>query len=289
VSVQILLQVHAAHNRCGRLWLRQNQEVRVGRSDWSDFAVPGDPHLADEHFKVICQPEACRLVDLSRSPGTYVNGVRVVERTLADGDAIRAGRTEFAVYIDVGPRSPAPQMTAPQRTASILRCTQRRTRERMTVVQSVDSTCGLDAAIDALSSLGRAYAVVNERRLELSVTALQLPGADLLAELPDVVRAHHALWLVPYPPALASRELLASLWGRDGLTVVFSRLALDELAAHLRHAAPSFLSAALLRRQLLTAPTSFVQQLLTGLNAVLVEGEQPRSWLLFSDQAASVA
>jgi hypothetical protein len=271
------------------LWLRQNQEVRVGRSDWADFAVPGDPHLADEHFKVICQPEACRLVDLSRSPGTYVNGVRVVERTLADGDAIRAGRTEFAVYIDVGPRSPASRMSEPQRSVAMLRCTQRRARERMTVMQSIDCACGLEAVVEALSSLGRAYAVVNERRLELSVSALELPGEDLLAELPEVVRAHHSLWLVPFPAALSRRELLARLWCRDGLTVVFSRLALGELAGHLRHAAPSFLSAALLRRQLLSAPTSFVQQLLAGLNAVLVEGEQLGSWLLFSDQAAPVA
>lgn len=288
--MRILLQVQAAHHRRrGRVWLRQNQEVRVGRSDWSDFAVPGDPLLADEHFKVICQPEACRLVDLSRSPGTYVNGVRVVERTLADGDAIRAGRTKFAVHIDVSSRLRVAPVAAPRRPAVTLRITHRRGREGMTVLGGVDGAGDPDAVIDALSTMGRPYAVVNDQRLGLSVAALQVPGADLLADLPDVVRAHHALWLVPYPVSRPRRALLARLWGRDGLTVVFSHLSLDDLASHLRHAAPSFLSAALLRRQLLTAPTSFVQQLLAGLNAVLVEGEQPGRWLLFSDQAVSGA
>lgn len=287
--MQILLQVLAAHHRRGRLWLRQNQEVRIGRSDWADFAVPGDPHLAEEHFKVICQPECCRLVDLSRSPGTYVNGVRVVQRTLADGDAIRAGRTEFAVYIDVSSRPRVLRKHEGQRSVAMLRYTPRRGHEPRTVAQSIDSAGDLATVVDALSALGRAYAAVNERTLRLSVSTFGLPGEDLLAELPDVVRTHHSLWLVPFPAALPPRELLASLWGRDGLTIVFSHLGTSELASHLRHVAPSFLSAALLRRQLLSAPATFVQQLLAGLNAVLVEGERPGNWLLFSDPAADIA
>jgi hypothetical protein len=67
------------------------------------------------------------------------------------------------------------------------------------------------------------------------------------------------------------------------MCIVFSNHPLTDLAAHLRHAAPSYLSPVLLRKQLLTAPAVFVQQLLTGVRAVVVEAEDPQGWLLFAD------
>ena len=287
--MQIVLQVHAQWSSGRRLWLHQNQEARVGRSDWADFAVPHDPSLADVHFKVVCQPRDCRLVDLSRSPGTYVNGVRVVERTLAHGDEIRAGQTHFAVAIDVGTRARPPDAVALGRSSPRPRVIPHTSNADLVVLQSLEDARGPECVVDVLSAVSCSYAVVNDRRLGQTIAPPHLPCVDLLEGLPDVVRSYHSLWLCPLPNSFATCQFLRQTWGRDSMCIVASDYPLTDLAANLRHAAPSYLSPVLLRKQLLTAPAVFVQQLLTGVRAVVVEAEDPQGWLLFADPTTARA
>jgi hypothetical protein len=49
------------------------------------------------HFAIEFGPKGCRLLDLESSNGTFLNGARVKEATLANGDEIRAGETIFLV------------------------------------------------------------------------------------------------------------------------------------------------------------------------------------------------
>jgi hypothetical protein len=49
------------------------------------------------HFAIEFGPKGCRILDLQSSNGTFLNGARVTEALLANGDEIRAGATAFVV------------------------------------------------------------------------------------------------------------------------------------------------------------------------------------------------
>ncbi len=71
----------------------------IGRA--SDvFPIPDDSFLSRNHFLIEVDPPRCLLKDLGSRNGTSVNGVRVQEVMLHDGDEITAGRSQFTVEIE---------------------------------------------------------------------------------------------------------------------------------------------------------------------------------------------
>ncbi len=84
--------------------LTQSQAIKVGRTEWSDFAIPHDKLMSGQHFLVECNKGECYLSDLASTNGTFVNNERVTKVKLLDGDVIRTGETSFSVTLerDVG-------------------------------------------------------------------------------------------------------------------------------------------------------------------------------------------
>jgi len=75
----------------------------VGRAPDAQWQVIKDPYFSRYHFRVETNPPECRLIDLESTNGTRVNGNRVSDVPLADGDRIECGDTIFAVQIAVPP------------------------------------------------------------------------------------------------------------------------------------------------------------------------------------------
>lgn len=74
----------------------------VGRSKHSHFQLSqDDPYFSRRHFLIEVQPPRCRLLDLKSHNGVYVNGERVAEAELTDGDQIKAGHTVMEVRIEL--------------------------------------------------------------------------------------------------------------------------------------------------------------------------------------------
>lgn len=73
------------------------QPLRIGRTDKADHVFPDDKQMSSLHFAIELTEKGCRLLDLNSSNGTFLNGARVKEATLANGDEIRAGSTIFVV------------------------------------------------------------------------------------------------------------------------------------------------------------------------------------------------
>lgn len=71
----------------------------VGRKE-AHFSVPDDGFLSRSHFLIEVDPPRCLLKDLGSRNGTCVNGVRVTECRLHDGDTIAAGQSTFELQID---------------------------------------------------------------------------------------------------------------------------------------------------------------------------------------------
>jgi len=79
-----------------------DKTISVGRTKKSDFATE-DNFMSSRHFAVECGKDACRIRDLKSRNGTTLNGKKVTEGVLKDGDKIAAGHLEFLVTIDSEP------------------------------------------------------------------------------------------------------------------------------------------------------------------------------------------
>jgi serine/threonine-protein kinase len=70
----------------------------VGRGDDAGLQLLDDPYFSRHHFQLEFDPPCCRLRDLGSSNGTLVNGRRVMDCFLSDGDEISGGQTRIRVY-----------------------------------------------------------------------------------------------------------------------------------------------------------------------------------------------
>jgi len=66
----------------------------IGRTTDSDLVV-NDTNVSRRHVELRHAPEGFVLRDLKSTNGTKVNGARVTERLLADGDEISVGNTSM--------------------------------------------------------------------------------------------------------------------------------------------------------------------------------------------------
>ena len=81
----------------------------VGRSPKAHLRIglKADRHLSRIHFLIDIRPPRCIIIDLNSKNGTYVNGERITQTALKDGDVISAGRTSIKVTIQKDPQAEA--------------------------------------------------------------------------------------------------------------------------------------------------------------------------------------
>jgi hypothetical protein len=87
--------------------LAPGQRLRVGRTERADVVIRGDARLLDAHFELHHDGAACRVRDLGASAGVLVGGQRVSEAELPHGAWIRAGDTDFQLFVEGGLPRPA--------------------------------------------------------------------------------------------------------------------------------------------------------------------------------------
>lgn len=98
--MRLILEVRSGSNAGQRIVLQQGTSARVGRKSQADFSFPGNRGMSGLHFSIECTGDACRVRDLDSTNGTWVNGQRVSEGPLSEGDEITAGEATFAVHIE---------------------------------------------------------------------------------------------------------------------------------------------------------------------------------------------
>ena len=77
--------------------------MRIGRTGKSDYAIAEDGYLSGLHFAVECDGTQCRIRDLGSSNGTFVNGSRITEQVVQEGDSVVAGGSTFRIHVDLLP------------------------------------------------------------------------------------------------------------------------------------------------------------------------------------------
>jgi hypothetical protein len=127
----VLLEINAGPMTGKKIAIVTGQTVTFGRAAGrAQFPLPQDTFMSGVHFAVECGASGCRVQDRKSSNGTFLNGAKIQDAMLANGDEIKGGQTIFAVKVvadaklasmtpppEVAPIS-APQVAQPQSVES---------------------------------------------------------------------------------------------------------------------------------------------------------------------------
>jgi hypothetical protein len=97
--MQVLLEIRSGPNAGDKIPLTPGLPLRLGRNPNADHPFPDDKLMSSLHFAIDYGEKGCRILDLNSSNGTFLNGARVKEAILANGDEIRAGNTVFVIRV----------------------------------------------------------------------------------------------------------------------------------------------------------------------------------------------
>ncbi|HEY6466571.1 MAG TPA: FHA domain-containing protein [Candidatus Acidoferrales bacterium] len=114
----IVLEVKAGPMAGEKIVIRQGETVTFGRAAGrANFALPHDTFMSGVHFAVESGPQGPFLRDKNSSNGTFLNGARVKDSPLTNGDEIRTGQTSFSVRLvaddKLAAAPPAPPVRPP--------------------------------------------------------------------------------------------------------------------------------------------------------------------------------
>ncbi|HAT71658.1 MAG TPA: hypothetical protein DCS63_02450 [Elusimicrobia bacterium] len=72
-------------------YLLDREKTRIGSYAGSDISFAGEADVSENHAEVLKGPAGYRIADLGSAGGTFVNGERIKEKELCDGDNITIG------------------------------------------------------------------------------------------------------------------------------------------------------------------------------------------------------
>jgi pSer/pThr/pTyr-binding forkhead associated (FHA) protein len=100
LKLGVLLEIKAGPFAGRKVSIAGGQSVTFGRAAGrAQFALPHDTFMSSVHFAVECGPQGCRIQDRKSSNGTFLNGGRIQDAMLANGDEIKSGQTIFSVRV----------------------------------------------------------------------------------------------------------------------------------------------------------------------------------------------
>lgn len=195
--------------------------LRFGRTAKADCALPEDSFLSSLHFAIGSDEAGWFIRDLGSSNGTFLNGAKVEQSKLADGDQVRAGDTTFAVHI--GKAEPAPDPAAA--FASIDNGEDFPAAARLLEILRAQPD-PLYAVLDAARN-PKIIALLSYARHEFRSLYEGDAAVDLALQAPYIVR------LPQESPLL--EKLARQAWGKSLGVYLTSRLPLEDVRRHLRH------------------------------------------------------
>jgi hypothetical protein len=286
-----------------------NDSLSVGRSDWAQFVCAYDDRMSRVHFKLRTDELCCHLIDPSSRNGTFVNGMRVTDCMLRDGDRINAGLTDFVIAITGDSPEQARTRTGsswvPQDVDSVL---QKSAQHRLHVpytIEPCDSHLTLyRGEIAALTpvKLALVMRLMNPLHLVVDLTRLGMPLPEGLGEPnyifdwldPVAAKSASPVMISPNPDNDAWKPLLEQGWGNDAVVCLFSKLPKEGILDHWRSicrgrsgghpAVFGYCWPGILVPVLMCSPASQVSKLMAGIDSILVEfPDLPETWQLFGD------
>jgi pSer/pThr/pTyr-binding forkhead associated (FHA) protein len=97
--VRVILEIVSGPSAGKEFEVLDGQVIRVGCRRPAEFLLLDDPWMFDIHFALECTNEQCRLRNLNSRTWTTLNGEKVTEAAVRNGDKIVAGGTRFVVHM----------------------------------------------------------------------------------------------------------------------------------------------------------------------------------------------
>ena len=138
----------------------------IGRTTDSHLYLPEDRFFSRHHCLLEITPPHCRLRDLGSTNGTFVNGQRVAEADLKNGDQIQGGET--VLLVEVGHAEIQAQGSMDE------------TEMQSTVVVVECLNCGRNEDAQASASDEHLSFLCEDCRIELKNTPQPIPGYDMV-------------------------------------------------------------------------------------------------------------
>lgn len=154
----------------------QHDTFLIGRSDTAHLYLPDDRFFSRHHCLLEIAPPRCFLRDLGSTNGTYVNGVKVQETYLRNGDQIQGGQTVLAVEVttDLAP-------TALYNQQGATRADMPATQPSVIMVECLN--CGRRDQAEASSPDEQMTYLCEDCREELRRNPQPIPGYDMVKVL----------------------------------------------------------------------------------------------------------
>jgi hypothetical protein len=258
--------------------LQSGQSIQIGRTQQSDFMIPGDSHISSVHFAIELEENSCRLRDLNSRNGTLLNGQRVDAAVVQSGDTIVAGETAFAVIVYHDTPTPLPVDAAPELGPTAT------PQERLLALLRNDYQ-PLYAILDAARDI-RIMALLMQSKEEYQSLYEGVQGAKLSQVAPYLVKLGR--------DSLLLGSLLLEGWGKSWGVYLTCTSEFPDVRRHLRRFLEvqlpdgkqvyfRFYDPRVLRVYLPTCTAEETNQFFGSIKQYLMEGEKPDELLEFAN------
>jgi hypothetical protein len=222
--MELCVEVKTGPQAGKKLILQPGKVIQVGRTSWADLSFPRDPTMSGMHFAIECGSRECRLRDLKSTNGTLVNGVRVTEYELGEGDLIVAGQTSFLIRNPGGPSTAPTLPTVELESAPATSTAASGPADLLQVLHKTPEP--LFALVDAARDPRGVLTFLQTCKEEYQSLYEGPQGEQLAAAAPYLVR------LPPESPALGA--LVQQGWGNSWGVYLSCGQSFPEVRKHLR-------------------------------------------------------
>lgn len=287
--MRVVLQAETGRRAGHRIWLGANQRVFVGGTEWAEFAVPGDPQLADVQFVVESDYEHCHIRNVHPEQALFVNGIKTQSRTLVNGDIVTAGSTRFCVGIQ---ESPEIELRQEAISANSLRPGAPEMQYRFERCESGllrffgdDASQPPSEIARLLTQLYNFYLVAHMQKaaLELPRHLARVVDLSVRGEV-DVSQLNPDSLVMLSPSDSVERfQLLDMGWNRDAIIGIFATGERPAVIKSLLRSTLWVYPAHIIRDQLTAGTGTFLHDLFKGIKAILIEAPSSGGWEVFAN------
>jgi hypothetical protein len=236
--MQAAVEIQTGSQSGKRIDLAPGQTVQVGRAKPAGVVIADDPLMSNVHFALSWDGTTCRLRDLNSRFGTTLNGRKVAEANLANGDVIVAGQIRFRVRIE----EPAPVVapaTAPTAPATAP-ATPPSPAPRAEPVQVLSQSSPPQDLLQALEAQQEPLFAILDAARDPVVLARLLNSGEQYQSLYEGAEGETLAFVAPYLVYLPKRSpFLATLvregWGKNWGVYLTCGQTFKEVRRHLRH------------------------------------------------------
>ncbi|HAF15541.1 MAG TPA: serine/threonine protein kinase [Blastocatellia bacterium] len=166
--MQIDLRVLAGPYKGRVFTFTQSDTFLIGRTKDAHLYLPEDKFFSRHHCLLEINPPHCFLRDLGSTNGTFVNGQKVTEAFLNNGDQIQGGESVLRVEVSTGAIEAIAGVTSDQPAT------------RPTVVTVECLNCGRREQAQATSSEEHLTFLCEDCRQEMKTAPQPIPGYDMV-------------------------------------------------------------------------------------------------------------